>query len=234
MNTKAIFDFIKELSLCDYTPSWDDTPIEVFSYNGVSYAQSTETYQSLLENLFVDFKASVLEIKLNGGDDVLKSVKEELLSVNNKFYDVPSAKDIERMRLDYNTTKSASLRKSIQEVEFLVAMNDLQRYYTNEAIKYLGASYETVAKEEVTSEPSEAEEKEPKSESDDKVISSTEGLAKFLGCSKSIAFAIIKSRILVKNKIQYKVGNCWKFNRKKLEKLLEENPEMLKNIHCTR
>lgn len=56
------------------------------------------------------------------------------------------------------------------------------------------------------------------------VISGTTGLANFLGCSKVMAFSIIKEGKLLENGIQYKVGNCWKFNREKLIKYIEENP----------
>lgn len=59
-----------------------------------------------------------------------------------------------------------------------------------------------------------------------KVLSGTEGLANFLGCSKSKAFKIIKSGVLKSEKIQYKVGNCWKFNAEKLENLISSQPEI--------
>lgn len=59
------------------------------------------------------------------------------------------------------------------------------------------------------------------------VISGTSGLAKFLGCGKTKAFAIISSGKLEKLGIQYKVGNCWKFNARKLKKYLADNPKFL-------
>lgn len=65
-----------------------------------------------------------------------------------------------------------------------------------------------------------------------RVLSSTQGLADFLGCGRTMAFSIIKSGILKKDTIQYKVGQCWKFNREKLEKYLEDNPELLGRIRC--
>lgn len=69
---------------------------------------------------------------------------------------------------------------------------------------------------------------------DTKVISGTEGLAKFLGCGKTMAFSIIKSGVLIEHCIQYKVGNCWKFNVEKLEKFLENRPDFLSDIRCVR
>lgn len=65
-----------------------------------------------------------------------------------------------------------------------------------------------------------------------KILSSTQGLADFLGCGRTMAFSIIKSGVLKKDAIQYKVGQCWKFNREKLEKYLADNPELLGRIRC--
>ena len=67
-----------------------------------------------------------------------------------------------------------------------------------------------------------------------KILSSTQGLADFLGCGRTMAFSIIKSGALKKDAIQYKVGQCWKFNREKLEKYLNDNPEILGRIRCKR
>ena len=67
-----------------------------------------------------------------------------------------------------------------------------------------------------------------------RVLSSTQGLADFLGCGRTMAFSIIKSGVLKADAIQYKVGQCWKFNREKLEKYLADNPELLGRIRCKR
>lgn len=61
-----------------------------------------------------------------------------------------------------------------------------------------------------------------------RVISGTEGLAKFLGCGKTKAFAIIDSGVLKKAGIQYKVGRCWKFNAERLSDFLKQNPDFLR------
>lgn len=73
-----------------------------------------------------------------------------------------------------------------------------------------------------------------KETNDDNVISSTQGLAEFIGCGKTLAYSIIKSKELVKMGIQYKVGNCWKFNKVKLQELMDKHPEFLGKFHCIR
>ncbi|MCR5840463.1 MAG: helix-turn-helix domain-containing protein [Bacteroidales bacterium] len=66
------------------------------------------------------------------------------------------------------------------------------------------------------------------------ILSSTQGLADYLGCGRTMAFSIIKSGVLKKDAIQYKVGQCWKFNREKLDKYIADNPEILGKIRCKR
>lgn len=61
------------------------------------------------------------------------------------------------------------------------------------------------------------------------VISGTDGLAEYLGCSHNTAFNIIKSRVLPSN-VQYMTGKVWKFNRKRLDEYLQNHPEALGNI----
>lgn len=67
-----------------------------------------------------------------------------------------------------------------------------------------------------------------------KILSSTQGLADYLGCGRTMAFSVIKSGVLKKDAIQYKVGQCWKFNREKLDKYIADNPEILGKIRCKR
>lgn len=78
----------------------------------------------------------------------------------------------------------------------------------------------------------EAEDSIKEQRTESLVISGTQGLADYLGCSKSMAFSVIKKGILKEEGIQYMVGKCWKFNRKKLDEHLEHHPEMLSKIRC--
>lgn len=59
------------------------------------------------------------------------------------------------------------------------------------------------------------------------IISGVQGLADYLGCSKGTAMKIVKSGILPSGKVQYKVGENWKFNRAKLDEFITQNPEIL-------
>lgn len=105
---------------------------------------------------------------------------------------------------------------------------------TNEAIDYIKKTIKMYSTAELPQQDASSPVGEKAPKADSRVISGTTGLSEFLGCGKSLAFAIIKDGVLIKNGIQYKVGNCWKFNAKKLEEFLEIHPDFLENIHCIR
>ena len=108
-----------------------------------------------------------------------------------------------------------------------------------EQLKNIGKAIATI--KGITSEKGKTEIKEPQPKDETstigkepnlpKVISGTDGLKDYLGCSHNKAFDIIKSRILPKD-IQYKTGNVWKFNRAKLDKFISENPEILGKVRA--
>ena len=62
------------------------------------------------------------------------------------------------------------------------------------------------------------------------IISGVQGLADYLGCCKGTAMKIVKSGKLPPGKVQYKVGENWKFNRAKLDEFMADNPEILGRI----
>lgn len=61
------------------------------------------------------------------------------------------------------------------------------------------------------------------------IISGTDGLKKYLGCSHNKAFDIIKSRALPSD-VQYQTGRVWKFNRKRLDEFIAKHPEVLGKV----
>ena len=68
--------------------------------------------------------------------------------------------------------------------------------------------------------------------SDVQIISGTQGLADYLGCGKTLAFSIIKSKVLQEENIQYMVGKCWKFKRQGLDDYLKKNPQLIPKNRC--
>ena len=84
---------------------------------------------------------------------------------------------------------------------------------------------------EVTTQPlAKQEENEVRTDelsiTDQNLIKGVKGLANFLGCGVTYAQAVINSKVLMKDGIQYKCGG-WLFNKSKLEKLMKENPGLI-------
>ena len=119
------------------------------------------------------------------------------------------------MRKKINKTKKAMA--VLGEIQKTIQSDNLDRHYLL-AKNYL----HTEAKKQVSDETNST--KNVKEVVPQRIISGTQGLADYLDCSKTMAFSIIREGKLLKEGIQYKVGNCWKFNREKLDKYIEENP----------
>lgn len=69
---------------------------------------------------------------------------------------------------------------------------------------------------------------------EDNIITGVAGLAKYLNRGTTLTQAIINSRLLERNGAQYRTGDGWNFNKKKIDELLKENPNLLKDIHIKR
>lgn len=69
---------------------------------------------------------------------------------------------------------------------------------------------------------------------EDNIITGVAGLAKYLNRGISLTQAIINSRLLERNGAQYRIGDGWNFNKKKIDELLKETPNLLKDVHIKR
>lgn len=73
----------------------------------------------------------------------------------------------------------------------------------------------------------------PISNVEENVIKGVAGLAKYLNRGKTLTQAIINSKLLERNGAQYYAGG-WNFNKKKIDELLKETPNLLKDVHIKR
>ena len=219
-----IYDFIKELQRCEIGDK---------SYNGVALLQGVETYSKQLKDMFFESKAEVINLTDKQIKLILKDVKS---LVEDTFYDIPTVECVKRMEEDYLNSRNQDLRKEIEFVKFLRAMVGVQKYYAEELYNMLSVAIgeekiEKPQKEEVKTEEKEKNQKEIKEE---KVIKGVQGLADYLKIGKTLAQAVINSKLLQKNGAQYRAGKSWLFDKNKLNQLLEKEPELLKNIHIER
>lgn len=119
-------------------------------------------------------------------------------------------------------------------------------YKVRQAISNLKIAQEAFANPVIITPPvqeqTDAIEVEPKEEIqivstsniEENIIKGVSGLAKYLHRGTSLAQAIINSRLLERNGAQYRTGDGWNFNKKKIDELLKENPNLLKDVHIKR
>ena len=226
---KIITDYIKELGRCDYHPSGGNGNLEAFTYNGISYAESSAAYHLKLNDMFTEFKVAVIDT-LAHGTERAKALLGELTGISQQYFDIPSNDDISSMERDNATLHNNSLQQEIREARFLQEMNGEQKYFTQSATEFLKSLIcKEVEQSPVEMQPQQeekapAEEKKPQQDK----ISGVKGLANFLGCGMTKAMEIVNGRKLEAAKIQYRVGRGWRFNAIKLREALDKNPDFLK------
>ena len=115
------------------------------------------------------------------------------------------------------TTKIIKNKKEVMK-QLLTTMYE-SACAQKELLELLLEEFET---EETKQTPLEVEPRE--------LIKGVNGLADFLGCGSTKAQNIINSGILRERDIAYRAGNRWRFNKKQLTRLLEEEPEILNGV----
>lgn len=130
-----IYKFLDELKRCDYTLLNNSTIIEDFKYNGVTYAEGSETYNKLLNNMLTSFKELMIEKSKSVQIEILHELKE----ISETYYDIPTMDAITQLENDYSRQliKNKSILFSIRQGKFLKEMNDRQKDYTQKAIVFL-------------------------------------------------------------------------------------------------
>ena len=184
-----IYDFIKEL---------ERSEIGDKSYNGILLEQGTETYSKKLQDMFFEAKAEIINLTDKQIRLILKDVKDV---IENTFYDIPTPESVKRMEEDYLDSRNSDLKKEIEFVKFLRSMVGVQKYYSKELYNMLSEiigveKIEKSQKEEVKTEEKEKNQKETKEE---KVIKGVQGLADYLKIGKTLAQAVINSKLLQEN-----------------------------------
>ena len=89
-------------------------------------------------------------------------------------------------------------------------------------------------KQELDSNTDEQPLTAPTSNVEENIITGVAGLAKYLKRGTTLTQAIINSRLLERNGAQYRTGDGWNFNKKKIDELLKETPNLLKDVHIKR
>lgn len=169
--------------------------------------EDLEAYKAMLERNELKFRQCVTECIISEQSKVIPMVKEDLeevISFNTAKWKPSNDRDRQyQKQCDYVAVKAKEALDYIKKMES----------------RYIGyPSNDTLSTSVVKASSEERD-----------VLSGTDGLAAYLGCSHNTAFNIIKSRKLPKN-VQYMTGRVWKFNRKRLDEYLASHPEALGDV----
>lgn len=200
-------EYIKQLT----SPSF-----KVFS-NNPTPPRLFDEYFSTLESMRVEFIEYLRTCNENIVRAYLQEVEEAIKTIEGRHFIQIGERDLSAMLLGGLEKESTAFREcKMMDIGLMKS--------AKKTLSFINATLNT------KSDPIPMSVPQPQQEEaidEKKVISSTQGLADFLGCGKTKAFEIIKSGILKEAGIQYKVGRTWKFNAAKLSKYITEHPDFL-------
>ena len=214
---EAIKALLNELRRCEII---NDYKVN-FSYNGITLEESSVAFQRRLHRLYED---ALVDIPLLAQEskDVFGDIIERYAE-SQQLFDVPDESVLESMNREIELgNTNTNLRQERDFVKMICECVSLQKYYLNEfaaAIDYTSTEQVVTATDETPVEET--------SIGNDNIISGVRGLATRLSCSIATAQKIVNCGILKQRGIQYMVADNWKFDNKKLTKLLQEEPEIL-------
>lgn len=229
---EKLYEYLNELFRCEWNP---DLSLGI-TYNGISNIQGCDYYNELLSQMNSESEIFLCSLPQNQ----LIAIHSKIVEICEWQYDVITWESVESLKRE---SKGEKNRKDIELGEHVVAMFGIQDYYRNKLRRFiadlLGFNNNTIENKE---EPTITEDNNFQNNntiaeskiSNSEVIKGVAGLAKHLRCGNTFAQAVINSKLLMTNGSQYKAGKSWLFNPKKIEDLLNENPNLLENVHIKR
>ena len=125
----------EELDKCIYQHSFEyNGSLEEYTYNGITYAQSSVTYHTQLLGMYREFLyewAELSEIEKDVACKIFNEIKYRRYIDNSFFFDVPTEEAIQSMLYDRVP------RKDIEMVRFVYEMAQQQCYFLNEVMVFL-------------------------------------------------------------------------------------------------
>lgn len=238
MNTKAIYDYLDELSRCEWDAMAD---ISSCSYNGFSISEGPGIYQQKLKSMQRVAEEALLDLLIAGQQQALNAFHDKAKDISEQVDDVITPEYVEGLRTDARgRSRTRKIQDEIDKGQFIVEMHGIQCYFRNELLNFISRlkkdapmavtvpviTVPTQTQTPATVTDSEIPTQTHGEDSEKRLLYGVREFGKFLGIGTTNASHIAKSEILPKD-IQYKVGKVWIFNAKKLEKYLAEHPEAL-------
>lgn len=193
MEIRAIYDYLNELSRCEWR---DNAIVNGIKYNGITIEQGTETYQRILDTLQSEAEEGILSLASSGQDKVLRAIYRKAKDAYEQDCDIITPLAVEALKQEFPIPRSEAVKAEIELGEFVIEMHRLQLYYLGRLLSFLNSLLEDNTTVEVEATQPELEKRPTPTDNKNypDVISGTDGLKHYLGCSHNKAFDIIKSR----------------------------------------
>ena len=235
METKAIYDYLNELSRCE----WRDNAIaNGIKYNGITIEQGTETYQRILEVMQSEAEEGILSLASSGQSKVLNAIYRKAKEASEQDCDIITPLAVEALKQEFPIPRAEGIKAEIQLGEFVIEMHSLQTYYLSTFISFIDNLLDNDTTVEATQPEPEARPTPADKETDKRIIKGVKGLSQALGIGTTKAQEIFNSGILQKHGIAYRNGKAWRINAQKLDDMLSNNPNIFqgkleKNINLS-
>lgn len=229
---EKLIKYLNELFRCEWNP---DLSLGI-TYNGISNIQGCDFYNKLLSEMNSESEIFLCSLPQNQ----LIAIHSKIVEICEWQYDVITWESVQSLKRDSKPNENTA---DIELGEHVVAMFGLQDYYRHKLRRFiedlLGFNKNNIEnkKEPTITEDNNFQNNNTIAESkisNSEVIKGVAGLAEYLGFGITMAQAIVSSKRLMTNGGQYRAGKSWLFNRKKIEDLLKENPNLLEGVHIKR
>ena len=223
METKAIYDYLNELSRCE----WRDNAIaNGIKYNGITIEQGTETYQRILEAMQSEAEEAILSLLTSGQDKAIRAIHRKAKEAHEQDYDIITDKAVEALKQDFPIPRSEAVKAEIELGEFVIEMHRLQLYYLGRLLSFLNSLLDdnTTVEVEATQPEPEARPTPAENKADKRIIKGVKGLSEHLGIGITKAQEVLNSGILQQKGVAYRNGKAWRLNAEKLNYLLADEP----------
>lgn len=214
---EAIIKFVNELRKSEWA---DMLPFPERMYNGVRVVNSEQSYYNFLTPIYNEAVVELIAIPDNKLT-VLKSLIEEIEEAQKDF-EVPSDELLSSLMRDYESShhQIKSLKEDYDYLIFVKGCMAVQKSFLERFKKKI------ILQDDSNNVNDEVENSVP-TNLDTQVITGVKGLARFLHKGQTTAQNIIKSGILQREGVAYRVRKSWNFNAEKLSDLLAKNPDLL-------
>lgn len=139
---KKYHTLMSELDRCEYIVDFQYTgTLEGYSYNGITYEQSSETYAQILNSMYLDFLAewsTLSETERDTAHEMFELIVSKRYINGVFFFDTPSQETITSMSED-----SGVPQQSVDMARFLLEMSRQQQFYLERLKRFMNGTHHT-------------------------------------------------------------------------------------------